>query len=203
MSIDPAIAAQMGFSSFGGASATKKRKYNDASYVDGQQDHKSSLKAPTGSGANNIALGTRPNKGSAASTRRGDGDAVDAPVNAGMQEPVASAAAKGKSKEKQASGLAAFLSRGQTLPGPSKSIVDGQSGHVTSESMARPSVRSSGNTQVESSGTQSNTQKSHGQDTQHGIEAYKRGVQNEKGDMVYFLPSFLEDPWKDLRQNEA
>nr|POE74407.1 hypothetical protein CFP56_67758 [Quercus suber] len=32
------------------------------------------------------------------------------------------------------------------------------------------------------------------------LGALRRGVKNERGDMVYFLPSFLEDPWKRLRQ---
>ena len=31
------------------------------------------------------------------------------------------------------------------------------------------------------------------------LEALRNGVRNEQGDMVYFMPSFLEDPWKDLR----
>lgn len=31
------------------------------------------------------------------------------------------------------------------------------------------------------------------------LEALRLGVVNEKGDMAYFLPSFLEDPWKGLR----
>lgn len=30
------------------------------------------------------------------------------------------------------------------------------------------------------------------------LEALRHGVKNERGDMVYFLPSFIEDPWKDL-----
>jgi hypothetical protein len=30
------------------------------------------------------------------------------------------------------------------------------------------------------------------------LEALRNGVRNENGDMVYFLPSFIEDPWKDL-----
>jgi len=31
------------------------------------------------------------------------------------------------------------------------------------------------------------------------LQALRHGVKNERDDMVYFLPSFLEDPWKDLR----
>ena len=31
------------------------------------------------------------------------------------------------------------------------------------------------------------------------LEALKHGVRNEQGDMAYFLPSFIEDPWKGLQ----
>jgi hypothetical protein len=31
------------------------------------------------------------------------------------------------------------------------------------------------------------------------LEALRHGVKNARGDTVYFLPSFIEDPWKDLR----
>ena len=31
------------------------------------------------------------------------------------------------------------------------------------------------------------------------LRALQHGVRNENGDMVYFLPSFLEDPWRNLR----
>lgn len=31
------------------------------------------------------------------------------------------------------------------------------------------------------------------------LEALRNGVRNECGDMVYFLPSFIEDPWRDLK----
>lgn len=30
------------------------------------------------------------------------------------------------------------------------------------------------------------------------LQAYRQGVMNENGHMVYFMPSFIEDPWKDL-----
>ena len=31
------------------------------------------------------------------------------------------------------------------------------------------------------------------------LQALRQGVKNERGDMVYFLPSFIEDPWKNLQ----
>lgn len=33
----------------------------------------------------------------------------------------------------------------------------------------------------------------------NNLQALRHGVKNEKGDMVYYLPSFIEDPWKDLK----
>ncbi|KAK5119411.1 hypothetical protein LTR85_007511 [Meristemomyces frigidus] len=39
-----------------------------------------------------------------------------------------------------------------------------------------------------------------GGDSRHtDMQALRHGVANERGDMVYFLPSFIEDPWKHLR----
>lgn len=32
------------------------------------------------------------------------------------------------------------------------------------------------------------------------LAALRKGVKNERGDTVYFLPSFLEDPWKILEE---
>lgn len=34
---------------------------------------------------------------------------------------------------------------------------------------------------------------------ERSLQALAYGVRNENGDMIYFLPSFLEDPWKNLR----
>ncbi|KAK5710014.1 hypothetical protein LTR17_019234 [Elasticomyces elasticus] len=36
---------------------------------------------------------------------------------------------------------------------------------------------------------------------QSDMQALRHGVKNERGDMVYFKPSFLEDPWQDLRSS--
>ncbi|KAM0699460.1 hypothetical protein Q7P36_000462 [Cladosporium allicinum] len=35
------------------------------------------------------------------------------------------------------------------------------------------------------------------------LQALRRGIRNERGDMAYFLPSFLEDPWKELGAAQA
>ncbi|KAK3674439.1 hypothetical protein LTR78_005525 [Recurvomyces mirabilis] len=31
------------------------------------------------------------------------------------------------------------------------------------------------------------------------LQDLRQGVKNERGDTVYFQPSFIEDPWKDLK----
>lgn len=36
-------------------------------------------------------------------------------------------------------------------------------------------------------------------DDERSLQALAYGVRNENGDMVYFLPSFIEDPWQDLK----
>ncbi|QIW98675.1 hypothetical protein AMS68_004193 [Peltaster fructicola] len=33
------------------------------------------------------------------------------------------------------------------------------------------------------------------------LRAFRYGVRNERGDMTFFMPSFIEDPWKDLRKS--
>jgi hypothetical protein len=35
------------------------------------------------------------------------------------------------------------------------------------------------------------------------LQALRRGIRNERGDMAYFLPSFLEDPWEKLVAKQA
>ena len=32
------------------------------------------------------------------------------------------------------------------------------------------------------------------------LEAYRKGVKNKNGDVAYFLPSFIEDPWAKLEK---
>ncbi|KAF2174116.1 hypothetical protein M409DRAFT_16389 [Zasmidium cellare ATCC 36951] len=35
-------------------------------------------------------------------------------------------------------------------------------------------------------------------DGKPSLEALRHGVRNERGDVAYFLPSFVEDPWRGL-----
>ncbi|KAK3680580.1 hypothetical protein LTR37_021157 [Vermiconidia calcicola] len=38
-----------------------------------------------------------------------------------------------------------------------------------------------------------------GENKEPSLQDLANGVRNADGDMVYFLPSFIEDPWKDLK----
>jgi hypothetical protein len=35
------------------------------------------------------------------------------------------------------------------------------------------------------------------------LEAYRKGVKQQNGDLAYFLPSFIEDPWAKLEKSGA
>ncbi|KYG44910.1 hypothetical protein M433DRAFT_135173 [Acidomyces richmondensis BFW] len=35
-------------------------------------------------------------------------------------------------------------------------------------------------------------------EVKNDLQIFKNGVKNERGDMVYFMPDFIEDPWKSL-----
>nr|OQO28044.1 hypothetical protein B0A51_02845 [Rachicladosporium sp. CCFEE 5018] len=117
MNVDPALAAQMGFSSFGGAPKKRKFDANDAvTDVDAAVKSQASSK-PKATGSNSQPLGQIADRTSAKS-------------------PAASTSAEAK---------------GTTAP------------------------------------------------TEPSLQALRQGVRNERGDMVYFLPSFLEDPWAGLK----
>lgn len=49
--------------------------------------------------------------------------------------------------------------------------------------------------------SKSSAMKAEGAETNEGkndLQALRDGVKNDRGDMVYFMPNFIEDPWKDL-----
>lgn len=79
-------------------------------------------------------------------------------------------------------GLASFLARGQALPEKPPQAASTQS-EVSSQ--VDPSV-----SELVSFGGPSVPRAD--------LNALRHGVQNEHGDMAYFLPSFVEDPWEKL-----
>ncbi|KAL1593967.1 hypothetical protein SLS60_010701 [Paraconiothyrium brasiliense] len=174
---DEDVAAAMGFSSFGG---TKKRKYEQTTYSQPKAD---------ASGANTTRLGARSRATAdnppGAATHASDPDASNTtePHQASVKlQP------KQRPKQPEATGLAAFLSRGQDLP---------QRPAATGEYRAAvppPQDDSNASWMVSFGGPAI---------PQAELVALRNGVPDENGDKAYFLPSFVEDPWeKPLRGNK-
>ena len=166
------IAAAMGFSSFGG---TKKRKYDQTNSPKPKAD---------ASGANTTRLGVRskvelePDYQANLPHEDLDPEAGDSDLLA--REPGTS---KGKQNQTQpaATGLAAFLSRGKELPErpvqqdrPFSSRPDEKSDASVMASFSGPAI------------------------SQAELAALRAGVPDGNGDRAYFLPSFVQDPWKPL-----
>lgn len=160
---DDEIAKAMGFSSFGG---TKKRKYEETA---------SPKTKPDASGANSTRLGVRtkavedtPGKGK--NVPEGNEDTILESTEAAQPFP---SHAKGKAKQRAATGLAGFLAHGQTLP-------DKPNTHeVDMVSFGGPAI------------------------PRAELNALRHGVKGEDGEIAYFLPSFVEDPWERLTRTKS
>ncbi|KAK7180207.1 hypothetical protein DPSP01_012037 [Paraphaeosphaeria sporulosa] len=166
------IAAAMGFSSFGG---TKKRKYDQTNSPKARAD---------ASGANTTLLGVRSKVKLDPSQEASDNGADPEASSYGIESQ--QALAKNKTKEKQeqpaATGLAAFLSRGQDIPGRPAT----EENRVV---VPPPDDDSSASFTVSFGGPPI---------PQAELAALRNGVVDENGDKAYFLPSFVEDPWEKL-----
>jgi hypothetical protein len=159
---DMDIAAAMGFSSFGG---TKKRKYDQTDSPKAKVD---------ASGANSTQLGVRTKK-----TTENDTDVLGEDI-ANIAQP---ALPMNKAQKPPATtGLAAFLSRAQTV---SEIPVQTQ-GTASASNQLEPS-----STEMVSFGGPSISKDE--------LQALRFGVRNEHGDTVYFLPNFVEDPWANIK----
>ena len=174
---DDEIAAAMGFSSFG---HSKKRKF----------DQTNSPKAKIGaSGANMTELGVRPKVVAGEDSLEPDAvegiEATSFAATASQQNTNSNAKNKGKQKQKQpaATGLAAFLSRGQTLPEKpptANTTYEAPSANqVAPVDPAASEMTSFGGPPV----------------SRAELNALRSGVRVQNGDTAYFLPSFVEDPW--------
>lgn len=160
------IAAAMGFSSFGG---TKKRKYD--------QTNSPKTKADA-SGANTTKLGVK-TKIVASSEQENIEDAEFISAAGPMYQIAQPQSYNNTQKSPAATGLASFLARGQALPGipPEMQYVN----------EALSSVGPSATETVSFGGPSISRDQ---------LNALRFGVKNENGDTAYFLPSFVEDPWK-------
>jgi hypothetical protein len=158
---------------FASFGGAKKRKY----------DQTNSPKAkPAASGANTAQLGVRSRKTEKDILEDGHVDAiVEGTSNLG---PPAHKPKKAQ-KAPAASGLADFLARAQTLPdkppnAPETAMPSSDSGPSTTEmvSFGGPPI------------------------SKAELSALRFGVRNEQGDMAYFLPNFVEDPWANIKHGK-
>lgn len=194
--IDPAIAAAMGFTSFGKEPSRKRRKPNDDAFIDKK------AKNPRGqaqmSGANNVTLGLR----KSAPVAAGHLEAQGADNGAGNGAKTEMKKSSTKDKPAGASGLAGFLARAQTVSSTPPATRDRQGSEAMApitKTTAWTSMATVSAEHPESRGDATRTSRS----AQPSLEDYRRGVKNDKGDLVIFLPSFLEDPWKDLEKTKT
>jgi len=159
--VDPDMAAAMGFSSFGAAPSTKKRKYNhNNAIVDVSSDATPNLSVR---GSNALPLGQRrvPTQLPAA-VASGD-DSVEAVVEANKNAAEAADVAGAR---------APLLS---------------QHSAATASILKEWDVAKHGARQYSAA----------------ELAALREGVVTANGHIAYFLPSFLEDPWKKLESRGA
>ena len=219
--IDPEIAAAMGFSSFGNPLSNKKRKFNHQDTFMDASKPKSS-----GTGANSMQLGARQKKIPSISTLRSsqqddkDGeewldpgyveesvdmnelslsaDTVLPPqTNPSNFEPVnrASPRPKGKQNQSGPSGLAQFLARGEAFKQDVLASENGDFGTKHSLDAVFPSDHS-----LPTEPTASIPSIPLGTFGCEDTHVLRKGVRNAQGDVAYFLPSFVEDPWENQRK---
>jgi hypothetical protein len=179
--IDPSIAAAMGFGSFG--NQAKKRKFNDDAFTGTSKPGKKDS-----SGANTTELGVRQKMQPATI------DGEDA-----------ARAKKEKHKGSAPSGLAAFLQRAKEIPDPPPPITGTEKLSSASGNSLLPNVslppRLVANASLPPKPVRSlkgsHVEPGKGLDlSREDLYALSKGVKNERGDTYYFLPSFVEDPWR-------
>jgi hypothetical protein len=173
--IDPEIAEAMGFSSFGG---TKRRKFNHDAVVD-TQPHKS--------GANTAPLGSR--------TAPANGHSQQLPVG---QPSYPAYQSYQNPSQPNAGGPSQMYQHGFDLPKRPPKWPETQTQTQTPEKPA-----DSQNLETSSPTTAFPTGVPKGffdKLTWKELEAFRKGVKDENGDVAFFLPSFIEDPWAKLER---
>jgi len=172
--MDPEIASAMGFSAFGGQ-PNKKRKYNH-----NLENAAAAIDDPRGksSGANTTELGIRNQNASN--------------ENEGTEMAAARAGTIGRHPEGASAGLSQFITHAQSLPPrPGPPRIE-QSHHSPTRPTAAPSSFPTG---VPAEFFDKMTWKD--------LEALRKGVKDANGDVAYFLPSFIEDPWAKLEREKV
>lgn len=188
--IDPEIAAAMGFTGFG---AINKRKFGSTTdtFVDGQ----ARKTQKSGTGANDTALGSRKKMEAGSNLQAENQESGQNKTNGG--EHMTNAKGKNKMKANAPMGLADYITWGNNVaePDTQTNVTQPDVTHSGSPFSAQSTSTPPGGALSGSAGTSSWPQ---GMPNQQELAALRRGVQNERGDMVFFLPSFIEDPWKGL-----
>jgi hypothetical protein len=177
--VDPEMTAAMGFSSFGTQPNTKKRKYHhDDAVVAIDNPHGKS------SGANTIELGIRKQRNDSYSGTSPQTDSIES-ISAGREasitHPIGASA-----------GLSEFISQAQSLP--PRPIPSG---------ISRTHETSTSSTSKPTSFPGGIPKQFFDKLDWKELEALRKGVKDENGDIAYFLPSFIEDPWAKLEREQA
>ncbi|KAF2200829.1 hypothetical protein GQ43DRAFT_57679 [Delitschia confertaspora ATCC 74209] len=208
--MDPEMAALMGFSSFG-----KKRKFESSPEAN---------RGPEASGANSAPLGVRPKISAPMGHEKIDLELSEPGVGVGVGvggnvEEFGEGKGKGEGKKKEeggGSGLADFLSRGKqlesnpppntlppkpstlppkpsTFPAPPRAAEENSTNNpnMPNTPAADDDMRAQAQGKMLSFGGPVEL-------SQQELYALRQGISNEYGDMVVFLPSFVEDPWRGL-----
>lgn len=190
MDVDPEIAAAMGFSSFGTQPSNKKRKYDHNDAVVDVAIGSASKQQSTG--ANSLQLGARQKKPSQPGPYEhgtGHSSTLVACISTDVGNLVAqSSRLEGKQEHQEPNSLSQFLARGQTTTsGASPSLPSSNSSLAALAVAALQPLNP--HTTVFPSPVKS---------LKDDFQALRQGVKNEYGDVAYFLPSFVEYPWRDL-----
>lgn len=145
-------------------------------------DHANSPKAATGaSGANSTQLGVRTKKMASSEANEDENSGANLVDQAMHTQDNGS-----KKTQAPGSGLASFLARGQTLAEAPVGADDDPNLSV-SEDQSVKEMASFGGPPI----------------SRAELNALRNGVQNEHGDTAYFQPSFVEDPWANLKNNSS
>lgn len=209
--VDPEMAAIMGFGAFGSQPSNKKRKFkHDQAIVAGAA-------SPTvsSSGSNTVQLGirkARPSGPAGASAeyledQAGAGSSMNNHLEssgyAGSDESQKNLAGPGIEQEQSKQdtngkklgqqkrvaapppGLAQYLSRGQAMKDIAPNANAEMPANTSLADPSAPSANSMGSGSAFGPRTLSREE----------LAALRRGVRNAQGDLAYFLPSFVEDPW--------
>ncbi|QDS78146.1 hypothetical protein FKW77_004757 [Venturia effusa] len=170
--VDPAIAEAMGFSSFGG---TKRRKFNhDAATIDAD------ITKTHSSGANAAPLGSRSSPSHEFDPRKRSEDA-HRPDSNQLMPPQTSQREFDLPKRHPKTEDWPATHRQEQVEKP----IEDHNAEISSPTTAFP-------TGVPKGFFDKLTWKE--------LEQFRKGVKDENGDVAYFLPSFIEDPWAKLER---